>query len=199
MPANQSSAIIPHPCGHFSAARAGHGFTISKMRKSMKPTNTYFHPPPAKPSAPKGKYVIICPLISSITICPGSLFPKCWAASRAAQTPVREVRRVTIRSERLTENIPTAEIARGSTSSRGQNPTCITEPGNAFAAANATTSPPSDPHVPGATGKYPSPNPVAIHIATLGFFAADFSVCSLIRNLRCGPVFPQSFNDSMKK
>jgi hypothetical protein len=53
-----------------------------------------------------------------------------------------------------------------------------------------TAIPPSDPHVPGATGKYPIPNPVAIHNATLGFFSGPASVGLFIRLVSKG--FSQS-------
>src|SRR6478672_3184050 len=43
MPAATSSATIPVPSGSFSSCRTGGGFTISKPRKSIKPTAAVFH------------------------------------------------------------------------------------------------------------------------------------------------------------
>src|SRR5690349_12950290 len=74
--------MIPVPPGSASRRRRGNGFTMSKLRKSIKPASMYFQ---CSGTAIKA---IICPATSSITTKPGSLMPLSRATTVEGGIPI---------------------------------------------------------------------------------------------------------------
>src|SRR5579884_3659322 len=154
----RSSIMIPQPPAKRSARRAGNGFTTSNKRKSPNPARRIF-----QEATGVTRNVIICPASSSITTCPGSIFPKNFSACPAAQTPGKKTSTMTAHKSTFRH-----------TGVRSA----------AFSAATRPT-PTAEPMVPGAMGKYPTPPTVAIQTATVRRCSAVVDVFNIF--LRCGP------------
>src|SRR6185312_4571516 len=75
--------MIPVPPGSASRRRSGNGFTMSKLRKSIKPASMYFQFTGMAINA------IIWPATSSITTNPGSLIPLSRATTVEGGMPIR--------------------------------------------------------------------------------------------------------------
>src|ERR1700744_537653 len=84
-PAPTSSIMIPVPSGSASNRRRGNGFTMSKLRKSIKPATRYFQCTGTPIRA------IICPATSSITTNPGSSLPLSLATTVEGGMPARVI------------------------------------------------------------------------------------------------------------
>src|SRR6478609_244473 len=87
--------MIPVPPGSASRRRRGKGFTMSKLRKSIKPASRYFQ---CSGTAIKA---IICPATSSITTNPGSLMPLSRATTVEGGIPITVTTKEITSAERV--------------------------------------------------------------------------------------------------
>lgn len=132
-PAPTSSSTTPAPPCKFCNRRHGDGFSVSKLRKSIKLRIRYCQRSGTATSA------INCPATSSITIWDGSVPPLS-------------------RSTIVAAGMPTTTSRAAATDAASQ---CHSAPVRYRAASHQTSSPTADPQVPGAGRRKPTPKKVA--------------------------------------
>src|SRR5579862_2714497 len=128
---------------------------MSKARNKRKPPSSHFHV-----AWGISRSVSIWPTTSSMTTWPGSMRPKNFSASPAAQTPITK-----------STKEAAARTALAANPRRGRKPKPTTR-----------ATPTSEPAVPGAMGKYPAPPAVAIQMAgpARGLVKLTLCVCAVV-------------------